>query len=64
MYYIHTLKQELGSAKTYDHNSLNERSVVDRYTCHIGAKLGLSVDKNHDNLPMPNCLLKLHNKRP
>ena len=28
MYYIDILKQELGTAKTYEHNLLDERSVV------------------------------------
>ena len=34
IYYINTLKQELSTAKTYEHNLLNERYVVDRHRCH------------------------------
>ena len=35
MYCINVLKQELGRAKTYEHNLLDERSVVDRNRCKI-----------------------------
>ena len=30
-YFINILKQELSTAKTYKHNLLDERSVVDRH---------------------------------
>ena len=43
MYYINVLKQELGSAKTYEHNLLDEWSVFDRNRCHMSAKFGVHV---------------------
>ena len=43
MYYINVLMQELCSAKTYEHNLLDERSVVDRDRCHMAAKFGVRV---------------------
>ena len=39
MYYINTLKQELSTAKTRDHNVLYQRYVVDRQRCHMAAKI-------------------------
>ena len=36
--YINTKKQELCTANTYEHNLLDERSVIDRYRCHVAAK--------------------------
>ena len=39
-YYIDTLKQELRTVKTYEHNRLDETSIVDRHRCHMAAKLG------------------------
>ena len=48
MHYINIIKQELGSAKTYENNLLDERSVVERHRFHVAAKLGVLVDKNHD----------------
>ena len=35
MYYINTLKQELGIAKSCEHNLLDEKSVVDRHRCQL-----------------------------
>ena len=43
-YYINTLKQELGTAKTYEHTLLDEKSVVDRHRCHMAAKFGVFFD--------------------
>ena len=63
MYYIDILKQELGTAKTYEHNLLDERSVVDRHRCHMAAKFGVFVDKDHSKVPTLYWLPKLH-KRP
>ena len=58
--YIDTLKQELGTAKTYEHTLLDEKSVVDRYRCHMAAKVGVSVDEDHSKLPtvyrLPNFI--------
>ena len=50
-YYINTLKNELSTAKTYEHNRLDETSIVDRHRCHMAAKFGLFVDEDHSKLP-------------
>ena len=47
MHYIKIIKQELGSAKTYKYNLLDERSVVERHRFHVAAKLGVFVDKSY-----------------
>ena len=52
MYYINTLKQTLSIVKTYEHNLLDERYVVDRHWCHIAAKFGVLIDEDHCKLPM------------
>ena len=61
--YIYTLKHELSTVKTYEHNRLDETSIVDRHRCHMAAKFGLFVDEDHSKLPRLYCLPKLH-KRP
>ena len=63
MYYIYTLKQELSTANIYEHNSLDERYVVDRHRCHMTSNFGVFVDEDHCKLPMLYGLPKLH-KRP
>ena len=62
-YYINTLKQELSTAKTYEHNRLDETHIVDKHQCHMAAKFGVSVDEDHSKLPTIYWLPKLH-KRP
>ena len=62
-YYINTLKQELSTAKTYEHNRLGETSIVNRHRCHMAAKFELFVDEDHSKLPTLYWLPKLH-KRP
>ena len=57
---INTLKQELSSAKRYEHNRLDETSVVDMHRCHMAAKFGVFVDEDHSKLPMLYVLPKLH----
>ena len=44
-YNINVLKQELGTAKTYEHYLLDERSIVDRHQCHMAAKFGVFLMK-------------------
>ena len=63
MYYINTLKQELSTAITYEHNKLDDTSIFDRHRCHMTAKFNLFVDEDHSKLPMLYWLPKLH-KRP
>ena len=62
-YCINTLKQKLNTAKTYEHNKLDETSIVDRHRCHMAAKFGLFVDEGHSKHPTLYWLPKLH-KRP
>ena len=50
-YYINTLKQELSTAKTYEHSRLDETSIFDRHRCHMAAKFELFVDEDHSKLP-------------
>ena len=38
MFFINTLEQELSTAKTYEHNLLEEKSVIDRHRCTMAAK--------------------------
>ena len=33
------------------YNFLDERSVVDRYCCHMTATIGVCVDEDHDMSP-------------
>ena len=61
--FINTLKQELGTAKTYEHNRLDETSVGDRHRCHMAAKFWVFVGEDHSRLPTLYWLPKLH-KRP
>ena len=61
-YNINTLKQKLSTAKTYEHNRLDETSIVDRHRCHMAAKFGLFVDEDHSKLPTLNWLPWLPNR--
>ena len=63
MYNINILKQELSISKTYEHNLLEEQSVVDRHRCNVDAKFSVFVDEDHSKLPTFYWLPKLH-KRP
>ena len=62
-YYINTITQELSSAKTYEHNRLDETSIVSRHRCHMTTKFGVFVDEDHSKLSTLYWLPKLH-KRP
>ena len=61
-YYNNTLKQELSTTKTYEHNRLDGTSIVDRHRCHMAAKFGLFVDEDHSKLPALYWLPKLHKR--
>ena len=61
-YFINTLKQELSTAKTYEHNRLDETSIVDRRRCHMAAEFGVFVDKDHSKLQTIYWLPKLHKR--
>ena len=62
-YDINTIKQELSTAKTHEHNRLDETFIVDMHRCHMAAKFGVFVDEDHSKLPTLYWLPKLH-KRP
>ena len=63
MYYINTIKQELSIAKKYEHNLLDEMSVVDIHQRHMAAKFSMFVDEDHRKLLTLYWLPKRH-KRP
>ena len=63
LYYINTLKQELGSTKTYERISTDEKSIVNTHSIDITAKFALSIKEKQDRLPTLYWLPKLH-KRP
>ena len=61
---INTLKQELSTAKPYEHNRLDETPIVDRHRCHMAAKFGCFLIRTiASKLPTLYWLPKLH-KRP
>ena len=62
-YYVNTLKQELSIANAYEHNRLDETSIVGRHRCSIADKFRVFVDEDHSMLPTLYWLPKLH-KRP
>ena len=41
----------MSTAQTYEHNRLDETSIVDMHRCHMAAKFGLFVDEDHSKLP-------------
>ena len=62
-YYINTLKQEVSTAKTYEHNRLDQTSIIDRHRCHMAASFEVFVDEGHSKLPTIYWFPKLY-KRP
>ena len=50
LYYINTLKQELGSTKTYERISTDERSIVNTHSIDITAKFAVSIKEKQDRL--------------
>ena len=55
--------QELGSTKTYERTSDDEKSIVDNHCYHITTKFAVSIKENKKQLPTLYRLPKLH-KRP
>ena len=47
MYYVNTLKQELSTVKTYEHNRPDETSVVHTHRCHMAVKFVVFVDEDY-----------------
>ena len=46
LYYINTLKQELGGTKTYERISTDERSIVNTHSIDFTAKFAVSIKEN------------------
>ena len=63
MYCINTLKQDLRTAKTYEHYKIDETFVADRHRCHMVAKFGVFVYKDYCQLPTLYWSHKLHKLR-
>ena len=51
LYHINTLKQELGSTKTYEQISTDERSIDNTHSIDITAKFAVSIKEKQDRLP-------------
>ena len=64
MYYISTLKQELGTARTYEHNLLDKKYIVDRYRCHVAVKFGVFVDGDHSKVSKGAKIRNQYNQVP
>ena len=62
MYFTNTLKQELSTAKTNEHNRFDETLVVDKHRCHMVDKFGGFVDEDHSKLSTLYWLYKLHKR--
>ena len=50
----------LCTAKTYEHNMLDETSVVDKRRCHTAVQFVVFVDEDHSNPPTLYWLPELH----
>ena len=60
---LYTIIQELGSTKTYERISTDERSIVNTHSIDITAQFAVSIKEKQDRLPTLYWLPKLH-KRP
>ena len=63
IYCINILIQELGSIKTFERISTDERSIVNTHSIDITANFAVSIKEKQDRLPTLYWLPKLH-KRP
>ena len=63
LHYINILIQELGSTKTYERVSTDERSIVNTHSINIAAKFAVGIKENQNRLLTLYWLPKLH-KRP
>ena len=65
LHYINTLIHELGSTKTYERISTDERSIVNTHSIDITAEFAVGIKENQDKLRYVTLywLPKLH-KRP
>ena len=60
LYYMNTLIQDLGSTKTYERISTDDRSIVNTHSIDITAKFAMSIKNKQDRLPTLYWLPKLH----
>ena len=60
LYYIDTLKQELGGTKAYEQTSDREKSVINNHIFHNATRFVVSVNEDQERLPTFNWLPKLH----
>ena len=51
LHYINTLIKELGSTKTYERMSTDDRSIVNINSIDITAKFAVSIKEKQDRLP-------------
>ena len=63
LHYINTLIQEVGSIKTYERTTTDEKSIVGNHCCHITTKFAVGIIENQEKHPTLYWLPKLH-KRP
>ena len=63
LHHINTLIQELGSIKTYERTSTDEKSIFDNHCYHITTKFAVGIKGNKEKLLTLYWLPKLH-KRP
>ena len=63
LHYVNTLIQELGSTKTYERTSSDEKSIVDNHCYNIATKFVVCIEENQEQLPTLYWLPKLQ-KRP
>ena len=61
--YQYSKKKELGSTKTYERISTDERSIGNTHSIDITTKFAVSIKEKQDRLPTLYWLPKLH-KRP
>ena len=64
MYYINTLKQELGTAKTFEHNILDEKYVIDIHRCQLAAKFGVFFDEDQSKVRNRAKIRNRYNQAP
>ena len=55
-------RAKCSTAKTNEHNMLDETSVVDGHQCHIAAKFGVFVDEGQSKHTTLYWLPKLHKR--
>ena len=62
LHYVNTLIQELGSTKTYERTSSDEKYVVNSHCCHTTAKFAVGIKENQEQLSTLYWLPKFHKR--